>query len=135
MRLDWERLGELMAYLEPLPEGCPPDDSEEVTAPRIFFRLVKNNPSVSEDFKSQRAEKPNAQFGAGECQARGISMQERAGALELLLKLPKFKGQRVCEVTLRKGAGRIKQTGKKSHYTWWPLASFNILTNCQVVGL
>jgi len=28
--------------------------------------------------------------------------------------------------------GKIKQTGKKSHYTWWPFADFDILANCRV---
>ena len=51
-----------MSYREPLPEGCPPDAAEEITAPREVFRLVRNNPPVLDDFRSQRAEKPKAVF-------------------------------------------------------------------------
>ena len=33
-----------MNYREPLPEDCPPDDAEEITAHRAVYRLVRNNP-------------------------------------------------------------------------------------------
>ena len=46
-----------MIYREPLPEDCPPDEAEEITAPRVVYRLVRNNPPTGDDFLSQRAEK------------------------------------------------------------------------------
>ena len=41
-----------MTYREPLPEGCPPDDAEEITTPRIVYRLVRSNPPTDDDFRS-----------------------------------------------------------------------------------
>ena len=39
----------------------------------------------------------------------------------------------ICEVVLDKGAGRILQPNpKSSHCTWWPLAEYAIIANCQV---
>lgn len=32
-----------MTYREPLPEGCPPDDAEEINAPRVVYRLVRSD--------------------------------------------------------------------------------------------
>ena len=39
----------------------------------------------------------------------------------------------VCRVVLDKGAGRILKTGSEAHYTWWPLADYDILANCRMV--
>lgn len=46
-------------------------------------------------------------------------------------KLPALRGKRICRVQLMAGAGRIRQTGKPSHHTWWPLADFDILGHCE----
>jgi len=120
-----------MSYREPLPEGCPPEAAEEIPAPREVFRLVRGNPPTLNDFKSQRAEKPEAVFKVSECQARGLSVfAERRDAEERALRLPRFRGCSICRVTLQDGAGRIQQTFQPSHHTWWPLAAFDILAHC-----
>ena len=31
-----------MPYREPLPDDCPPDDTEEIDAPRVVYHLVRN---------------------------------------------------------------------------------------------
>ena len=122
-----------MSYREPLPEGCPPDAAEEISAPREVFRLVRNTPPTADDFKSQRAEKPNAVFHVSECHARGLSVfADRRDAVEKALKLPRFRGCLICRVMLQAEAGRIQQTFQPSHHTWWPLAAFDILAHCGV---
>ena len=63
-----------MTYREALPDNCPPETSDEITSPRLVFRLVRNNPPTDDDFQSQRAEKPTAQFNVSECRARGVSV-------------------------------------------------------------
>lgn len=124
---------EQMTYREPLPEGCPPDEAKEIAARRIVFRLVRRNPPSDADFRSQRAEKPKNQFNVPECQARGLSVFGDLSDAIRQQKLPHFRGSKVCEVTLGSGAGRIQKTGRRSHFTWWPLADFNILAVCQLV--
>ena len=121
-----------MSYREPLPEGCPPDAAEEIAAPREVFRLVRKSPSTLEDFRSQRAEKPNATFQLTECQARGLSVFAERRDSERALKLPTLRGRLICRLRLEAGAGRIQQTGRPSHHTWWPLAAFDILAHCGV---
>ena len=124
-----------MAYREPLPPDCPPDDAVEIAGRRIVYRLVRHNPPVDGDFRSQRAERSDAAFrDVTECQARGLSVfSVRRGALRR--RYGGLKGTMLCEGTLDRGAGRILATGSPrwGHQTWWPLADFDILANCRVV--
>ena len=123
-----------MNYREPLPDDCPPDDAEEITAPRVVYRLVRNNPPTDDDFRSQRAERPDRVFrDVNECQARGMSVFASLSAAESLSERGRLQGTAVCLVNLNPGAGSILLTGRHSHHTWWPLASYDILANCQVV--
>ena len=124
-----------MTYREPLPEDCPPDDAEEITAPRVVYRLVRSNPPTDGDFRSQRAENPDRVFrGVTECQARGVSVFADFDVAEELSTGGRLKGTEVCRVALERGAGRILTTGRYSHCTWWPLAGYDILANCQVIA-
>ena len=124
-----------MTYRELLPEDCPPDDAEEVTGPRVVYRLVRNNPPTDEDFRSQRAENPERVFPeVTECQTRGLSVWVDLTDATDLLRLRNMRGRLVCQVQLDLGAGHLMQTGRYlSHRTWWPLADFDILTECSLV--
>ena len=125
-----------MNYREPLPEDCPPETAEEITEPRLVYRLVRNNPPTDADFRSQRAEKPYLELrNITECQARGLSVFANRTDAERRSKSGQLLGTMVCEVTLSQGAGRIAKTGSRSHHTWWPLADFAITPNSRVVTL
>ena len=122
-----------MNYREPLPEGCPPDTSKEITSSKTVFRLVRTRPPTESDFQSQRAEHPDRDFGGiTECQARGLSVFAERDDSQWALKLPNLRGRLICRVDLDTGAGRIQKTSRRSHHTWWPLADFDILANCKV---
>ena len=124
-----------MPYREPLPDDCPPDDAEEIDAARFVYRLVQNNPPTDDDFRSQRAERPDQIFrDVTECQARGLSVFANLNIAERLSASGRLQGMTVCQVTLASGAGRIQPTGRRSHHTWWPLDDYDILANCQVVA-
>ena len=124
-----------MTYREPLPDGCPPDEADEITTPRVVYRLVRNNPPTDDDFQSQRSEKPTTQFNVSECRARGVSVFSNRRDVESQTKRYNLKSLAVCQVTLTADAGRIKKTGGSSHYTWCPYACYEILANCQLVNL
>jgi len=97
--------------------------------------LVTNNPLTDDDFRSQRVERPNRIFrDVTECQARGLSVFAARNVAERLSASGRLHGLSVCRVTLAPGAGRIQPTGRRSHHTWWPLADYDILANCQVVA-
>ena len=124
-----------MTYREPLPDNCPPDEAEEITSPRIVYRLVRSILPTDDDFRSQRAERPNRIFrDVTECQARGLSVFATRNVAERLSTSGRLQGLSVCQVTLVPRAGHIQPTGRRSHHTWWPLAGYDILANCQVVA-
>ena len=124
-----------MPYLEKLPDGCPPAESTEIEAARDVYRLVRTNPPTAVDFRSQREEYPDKVFhDISECRARGLSVTGDEPSCTRLLALPSLRGRLVCRVHLTVGAGRIQQTGRPLHHTWWPLKVFDILGNSSVVG-
>ena len=124
----------MLIYREPLPEDCPPPQAEEIAVPRIVYRLVGNDPPVDDDFSSWRVKNPGEQpRNASECHARGLSVYSRSRDVRRLIELSGATEARVCEVALDGGAGRIQKTSGRSHYTWWPLADFDILSRCQVM--
>ncbi len=122
------------AYREELPEQCPPAEALKIETDICVFRLVKNSPAAEEDFMSQRALSPNAKFRVDECIARGLSVWVTQTEAENARKLPKLRTMSVCRVRLCAGAGKLMQTFKPDHRTWWPFASFPILSRCEVVG-
>ena len=110
-------------FREPLPTGCPPEAARDITEALNVFRLVRTNPPTDSDFRSQLAEKPGAVFaGISECQARGLSVHTQRSDSESARKLPSLRGRLICRLVLGAGSGRILQTGRLSHHTWWPLA-------------
>ena len=122
-----------MDYREPLPNGCPPDDSVVINSKQEVFRLVRNRPPTEDDFRSQRAENPVRNFhGISECQARGLSVHTKLGDSQNTLKLPSMRGRSICRVSLDIGSGAIMKTARGSHQTWWPLASYEILDCCVI---
>lgn len=124
-----------MTYREPLPEDCPPDEAEKISSPRVVYHLVRNIPPSDDDFRSQRAERPDHVFrDVTECRARGLSVFASRNVAEPMSATGNLQGTAVCHVILTPGAGRIQPTGRRSHHTWWPLADYDILTNCQVVA-
>lgn len=94
---------------------------------------MRTTPPTDDDFRSQRAEKPDHVFpGATECEARGLSVHTERRDSERALKLPSLRGRFICRLRLESGAGRILKTGARSHYTWWPLSDYDILNRCTV---
>ena len=122
-----------MPYRENLPEGCPPSEAIEISAPTVVYRLVENVLPVNDDFRSQRALAPHKNFSVTECIARGLSVNTNVRDTRNLLKLRVHRSKEICEVRLDTGAGYIQPTGGGSHHTWWSYADFDILSNCSVV--
>ncbi|MCY4156737.1 MAG: hypothetical protein OXF66_04780 [Gammaproteobacteria bacterium] len=121
-----------MKFREQLPENCPPDSAVEIRETIYVFRLVRSLPPTESDFQSQRAENLDRSFsGVSECQAFGLSVFLLRSDAEKKLKLPKMRGRKVCRVMLVAGAGYIDKTGRASHHTWWPLAKYDILAQCN----
>ena len=121
-------------FRDELPEKCPPGGVQEIAAETTVYRIVRNNPPTSDDFRSQRQEQPNAAFSVDECLARGLSVWADQVAAAQRLRLPKFRNARVCRLKLTAGAGKIMQTFKPEHRTWWPYRTYDPTTCCEVVA-
>lgn len=125
-----------MTFREPLPAGCPPEEAERITGSRTVYRIVRCDPPADHDFQSQRALNPDQVFGGvTECQVRGLSVFDDIKTARSLLASSKFRGWAICQVNLTNGSGYIQRTGRRNHFTWWPLANFEILVCCVVVPL
>ena len=121
-------------YREELPDDCPPENAEEIISETICYRLVNNDPPTDGDFRSQRTLEPNRDFGVSECRARGLSIfMQAADAARVAQRGRNLQGAKLAQVTLKQGAGYIKQTGSRSHHTWWPYKAFDVLANCEVM--
>ena len=116
-----------MAYLKTLPENCPPADANGSEQERTVFRLVKP--------VRQRCMIFVHNFTVDECYALGLSVYSEAKALDNARKLPRHKSSLACKVILTKGAGKILKTfSDPHHFRWWPLASYNIIRQCEIVN-
>ena len=107
-----------MTYREPLPDDCPPDTADEITSPRLVYRLVRNYPPTDDDFHSQRAERPDRVFrNISECQARGLSVRTNLVSAMELMGFRTMRGRMLCQVQVDHGAGRIMQTSGDPHHS------------------
>ena len=121
-------------FRDELPEGCPPKNADKIRRETICYRLVHNDSPIADDFKSQRTLEPNRDFGVSECRARGLSIfMQAADAVRVTQRSRNLRGAKLARLTLNQGAGYIKQTGNRSHHTWWPYQGFDILANCEVM--
>ena len=123
-----------MNHREPLPEDCPPDEAKGISVPLTMYRLVRNDPPTDDDFRSQRDLRPDTRFNVSECEARGLSLFAEPLDAQALTRRRNLKDMAICQLTLTEGAGHIMQTGGRSHHTWWPYASYNILAAGTMVN-
>jgi hypothetical protein len=123
-----------MEFRDVLPPRCPPEEAQEITAETELFRLVKNDPPTAADFLSWQTLYPNRSFASNPCQACGLSVLRTHYDCVAYLKLPNLRGSRICRIRLARGHGRLQQTGKLPHHTWWPHRAFNHAASCEVIA-
>ena len=124
-----------MTYREASPRRLPTrNEAEEITSPRLVYRLVRNNPPIRRrlpapsGLKNPLHSSTFRSAGPAECPCSPTSAMQKGKPDDATSEtsIP-------CLVTLTAGAGRIKKTGGSSHYTWWPYDSYDVLANCQLV--
>lgn len=121
-----------MDWFEELPKQCPPNNA---ISPHneIYYRIVNSVPINSSHFLSQREISGSDKVfnNANECITRAISLFKNIEDSKKLLKLPKFKGGIIAEITLNENDGVVLKTSTKSHYSWWRSQNFDI--NCAKI--
>lgn len=106
-------------WFDDFPEQCPPSDARQDELE--VFRLVSNNPPISDDFLPTRRERPHQKFSGVElCNACGVSVfKEINDLLKKQEKYKKLKGKKIAKGIITKNDGLVKETGEPSHMTWW----------------
>ena len=120
-------------FYEELPDNCPLGEAEPANG--TFFRLIEAENPTNQDFLSQRALNPNAQYNACECLARAVSIFSDLTDADNLRKIPRHRGKKIVSIQLDPQAGLMKRTGKApSHHSWWRFKDFNILQASSLIG-
>jgi len=114
-----------MNWHEQIPEQCPPKDSIDPNGEE-YYRLCKSNPAVSSDFCSQKKENPDRKFaGIPECILFSVSIwSDKSKCLEQK-KYPTQKNKKLGKFVLNKEDGKIKNTFKPNHFSWWRSDKFD----------
>lgn len=100
------------------PRDCPPADAVDVNM--VVFRAVRQTPCAAADF--QTAVESDRHRGGDPCHRCGISVFQQEADARNTAKLFPTMGTLIARGQLDPPHGKIKQTGKLSHHTWWPPA-------------
>jgi hypothetical protein len=104
-----------MQFPSDWPPGCPPEDAVDADGP--VYRLVKSNPATPDDMQSHHEKQTMLNHPA--CLRCGLSVfRTRGDAEHQHAAYPKL-GKFVASGTLRPEHGKVKQTGRPTHTTWW----------------
>ncbi len=113
------------------PEGCPPDQAPSANG--TCFRIVKNDPPISNDFVSvyhqnrTRAEREISNGTRSPCETLGLSVfTVQDHAVRCAQQYPKL-GDKIVTLALTRASGKMAQTGGgfDSHNTWWKAEQFD----------
>ena len=121
-----------MAWVEALPNNCPPCDATQPDN-REFYRLINSNLPTPDDFISYRQLWPHKLFNKSECIVRSISIFSSIENIHRVKKLTTQKDKFIAKIVLQKKDGVIKQTcADQGHYSWWRTLEFD-LNQCEVI--
>ncbi|MDB4963394.1 MAG: hypothetical protein JWP01_3393 [Myxococcales bacterium] len=99
-----------------LPHDCPPTDALDCEL-EVYY-VVKVSPCEATDFQTH-AER-NSQRNADPCNRCGLSVwKDEADARYQAGKHPRL-GNMIARGRLQAEHGKLKQTYRPSHHTWWP---------------
>jgi hypothetical protein len=106
-----------MKFPTHFPNQCPPATASDATGDP--FRLVDNNPPTASDFISYHL-LGKKYDKAKHCEACGLSVFVREEDVRQFLKaIPFFRKKHVAKGTVAADWGKVAQTGRFSHHTWW----------------
>lgn len=114
-----------MIWHEELPQNCPPKNSKEPNGDE-FYRLCAGNPALSSDFWSQKKENPHRKFGGiPPCVLSSVSIWNDKNKCLELKKFPTQKNKKLGKVILNPSHGKIENTFKPNHFSWWRSNNFD----------
>ena len=119
-----------MAFPTDWPTGCPPADAEDANGE--FYRIVKADPLRADDFLSYH----EMGIARGDPILRfGLSLFRLRSDAELASRTFRNLGKVIAQCELQEEHGKIKQTGRPTHTTWWPYLGVDRVSLFNVVGV
>lgn len=120
------------------PAHCPGNAADEVDA--VLFRACDTVPPTLEDVTSHAHSvlpRKNRKAKPEECRSWGLSCWHSLDDVRHDMKLfeewlPK---KHIHKFSVRKSDGRLEQTGRPTHHTYWPYAGVNLLSRMLLVQL
>jgi hypothetical protein len=122
-------------YTQPLPPCCPPAEAVEVNAK--LLRACDSDPPTDEDFTSHvESALPRKKKRANpeKCNHWGLSVwisEEAAAHAQSLFEWLKRKYLFSGELTPEDG--KLAQTGKPDHHTFWPYSGVDLIGRFRLV--
>lgn len=115
------------------PQNCPPEEADDASG--IYYRVGKNNPPTTDDFKSHV--EMNKKSRGDECIRNGLSVFSKQEEARHLIQIFPMLGNHVYQGELKPKHGKIKPTPSHqnpSHTTWWPYTSVDRAKLFQTQG-
>lgn len=122
-------------WVEVLPEKCPPEGSFEPTG-QIFYRIINADslPLCDDHFRPTELRYSTQRFPVPECIQKAVSIWNNLQAMERICKLGDWQVKKPFSLTLPKGSGLIKQTGRHlEHFSWWRISEFEPVKHTNAV--
>ena len=127
-----------MKYREPLPSGCPPSTARQIEEPITRYRLLNGAEPSHKDFDSYVKIKggPILHIGRSHCHQAGISLHTTyEAALRVLNGHFNKTGrwEKIGELTIHPGDGKLETPEPNGHQTWWPTRQFDAAATCKAL--
>jgi hypothetical protein len=122
-------------FVAGMPDHCPGDDSVESDA--ILFRACDTAPPTVEDVTSHAHSKllrKSSRAKPEECKSWGLSCWRSLDDVRHDMQLFSWLSRKhIHQFSVDKSDGRLEQTGRPTHYTYWPYADVNLLPRMIMV--
>ena len=107
-----------MKWPDFFPDDCPDEDAQ-LTSGEVF-RVIRRKKIIPNDFKPHRETQRHRDFNQPECIVCGLSVfRNLADIKHLRRRIPAMRKKLIAKGLLNHNLGKIKQTLRPNHYTWW----------------
>ena len=121
-------------YTEQLPPNCPPDEATGVNA--TLFRACDSDPPTDEDFTSHvesQLHRKRRRADPAICTHWGLSVwTSRDDAAHAQQLLDWLKPKYIFSGDVRPADGKLAQTGKLGHHTFWPYLGVHLIERFEM---
>lgn len=116
-----------MAYLEDLPDQCPPASAQDQAFGPAYRILTAAAASV-EHFYSYRLLGLPKPGGVDDCRYMSCSLFTRADQAKKIARLPKKRDActHLATIVVPEGVGKASINKNTSHVDFWPYADFDV---------